>query len=129
VVVEARERSGALITADLALEEGRDVFACPGQITSTLAAGTNALLKLGATPLTSAADVLEAFGIEAEAKAAAEVSEEARVLLERLEREPAGVDELCRATCVSAEGLAVALAELELAGLVTEAEGRYRTVR
>ena len=127
VVVEARERSGALITADLALEEGRDVFACPGQITSSLAAGTNALLKLGATPLTSSADILEAFGIEPAIKAAAEVSDEARVLLERLEREPASVDELCRATGVSAEDLAVALAELELAGLVSEAEGRYRT--
>src|SRR5881398_606268 len=64
VVVEARERSGALITADFALEEGREVFACPGEITSALSAGTNALLRLGATPLTSAADVLEMFGID-----------------------------------------------------------------
>src|SRR6266487_1872926 len=65
VVVEARERSGALITADLALEEGREVFAVPGEITSSLSAGTNALLKLGASPLTGAADVLACFGIEA----------------------------------------------------------------
>src|SRR5438045_8170751 len=57
VVVEARERSGALITADLALEEGREVFAVPGEITSSLSAGTNDLLKLGASPLTRAADV------------------------------------------------------------------------
>ena len=63
VVVEARERSGALITADLALEEGREVFAVPGEITSALSAGTYALLRTGATALTSAADVLEAFGI------------------------------------------------------------------
>src|SRR5205823_10800103 len=63
VVVEAREASGALITADLALEEGREVFACPGEITSSLSAGTNALLRLGATPLTRAADVLESFGL------------------------------------------------------------------
>ena len=52
VVVEARERSGALITADLALEEGREVFAVPGEITSALSAGSNALLRLGATPCT-----------------------------------------------------------------------------
>ncbi len=45
VVVEARERSGALITADFALEEGRDVLAVPGEITSALSAGTNALLR------------------------------------------------------------------------------------
>jgi DNA processing protein len=56
VVVEARERSGALITADLALEEGREVFAVPGEITSALSAGTNALLRIGATVLTSPAD-------------------------------------------------------------------------
>ncbi len=64
VVVEARERSGALITADLALEEGREVLAVPGEITSALSQGANALLRLGATPVTCAADVLEAIGIE-----------------------------------------------------------------
>jgi DNA processing protein len=63
VVVEARERSGALIVADLALEEGREVQAVPGPITSALSKGTNALLRLGATPVTGAADVLEAIGI------------------------------------------------------------------
>ena len=68
VVVEARERSGALITADLALEEGREVLACPGEITSALSAGTNALLRLGATPLTRVEDVLEVFGLEADGR-------------------------------------------------------------
>src|SRR5207237_3053088 len=63
VVVEARGRSGALITADLALEEGREVFAVPGEITSRLSEGTNALLRLGAAPVTSADDVLEAIGV------------------------------------------------------------------
>ena len=72
VVVEARERSGALITADLALEEGREVFTVPGEISSALSAGTNALLKLGATPLTAASDVLQEFGIEEAAAGAAE---------------------------------------------------------
>ena len=64
VVVEARERSGALITADFALEEGRDVFAVPGEITSSLSAGSNALLKLGAIPLLEADDVLATLGVE-----------------------------------------------------------------
>src|SRR5207253_5817059 len=63
VVVEARERSGALITADLALEEGREVFAVPGEITSSLSDGTNGLLRLGAIAVTSAADILEAIGV------------------------------------------------------------------
>src|SRR5213075_1291950 len=66
IVIEARERSGALITADFALDEGREVFAVPGEITSSLSAGANALLRLGATPLTSATDVLEVFGLESQ---------------------------------------------------------------
>ena len=65
VIVEARERSGALITADFALEDGREVFAVPGEITGTLATGTNRLLRQGATPLTSADDVLDVFGLAA----------------------------------------------------------------
>ncbi|HEY5100718.1 MAG TPA: DNA-processing protein DprA [Gaiellaceae bacterium] len=117
VVVEARERSGALITADLALEEGRDVFAVPGEITSALSAGTNGLLKLGASPLTSATDVLHSFGIEAEAP------KERSPLLELL---PATADELVRATGRAASEIARELVELELAGRVVVYEGMYR---
>ncbi len=117
VVVEARERSGALITADLALEEGREVFAVPGEITSALSAGTNGLLKLGASPLTSAADVLHSFGIEAEAP------KERSPLLELL---PATADELVRATGREASEIARELVELELAGRVVVYEGMYR---
>jgi DNA processing protein len=118
IVVEARERSGALITADFALEEGREVFAVPGEITSALSAGTNALLRLGATPLTSPADVLEALGIEVEQAVA-----ESHPLLELL---PATVDELVRRSSLSAGKVAGALAELELAGLAEEGDGIYR---
>jgi DNA processing protein len=118
VAVEARERSGALITTDLALEEGREVFAVPGEITSSLSAGTNALLKLGAAPLTSSADVLASFGIEP-----APVQSEGSPLLELL---PASADELVRRTGLGADEVARALVKLELAGLVTAADGFYR---
>ena len=65
VIVEARSRSGALITVDLAMEIGRPIYAVPGEITSALSEGTNDLLRHGwATALTSALDVLEALGIE-----------------------------------------------------------------
>jgi DNA processing protein len=119
VVVEARERSGALITADLALEEGREVFAVPGEITSALSAGTNALLKLGAAPLTSAADVLASFGIEPEPEAALESSP----LLDLL---PASADELVRQTGLPAAEVATALVELELEGRAVAHDGVYR---
>ena len=123
VVVEARERSGALITADLALDEGRDVLAVPGEITSAFSAGTNALLKLGAAPCTGAADVLEVFGLTQEARAAPKVSEQAAKVLAAL---PAGADDVARVTGLEAPTVAVALAELELAGLATEGDGLFR---
>jgi DNA processing protein len=120
IVVEARERSGALISADFALVEGREVFAVPGEITSSLSAGTNALLRLGATPLTGAADVLESLGIEAAARPAA-----THPFLELL---PATADEVARATGLSAGEVAAALAELELSGLAAEGDGLFRAL-
>jgi DNA processing protein len=129
VVVEARERSGALITADFALEAGREVFAVPGEITSSLSSGTNALLRLGATPLTAAADVLEALGIEAAVPREAAVGETAARVLAALSTEAAAVDELVGTTGLDAAAVATALAELELAGTVAEADGLYRGVR
>jgi DNA processing protein len=130
VVVEARERSGALITADFALEEGREVFAVPGEITSALSVGSNALLRLGATPLTGSGDVLEALGIErAEAVADPHVSEAARQVLGLVRDTPAGADELVSRASLEAGAVSVALTELELAGLVAAADGVYRAVR
>ncbi len=129
VVVEARERSGALITADLALEEGREVFAVPGEITSALSAGANALLKLGAAPLTAAADVLASFGIAPEpAVDGAEVGGTAGRLLSLVREAPAGADELARRAGLDAGEVARALVELELAGHVSATDGLYRSI-
>ena len=127
-MVEARERSGALITADLALEEGREVFAVPGEITSALSAGTNALLKLGASPLTCAEDLLSCFGLEAAEPPGAAPSGDAARVLAALRESAAGADELTRATGLPASGVARALVELELDGRVIAADGVYRPV-
>ncbi|TML51129.1 MAG: DNA-protecting protein DprA [Actinobacteria bacterium] len=129
VIVEARERSGALITADFALEDGREVFAVPGEITGSLATGTNRLLRQGATPLTSAEDVLELFGLAAsQRRQAPSVGANAGAVLGQLAEGAATADELARATGLEPGPLAAALAELELVGLATEAAGRYRGV-
>jgi len=129
VIVEARERSGALITADFALEDGREVFAVPGEITGSLATGTNRLLRQGATPLTSAEDVLELFGLAAsQRRQAPSVGANAGAVLGQLADGAATADELARATGLEPGPLAAALAELELVGLATEAAGRYRGV-
>jgi DNA processing protein len=126
VVVEARERSGALITADFALEDGREVLAVPGEITSALSAGTNALLRLGAAPVLSSQDVLDAFGLEAAPHSAVEVSEVAGAVLAVLAEVPAGMDGLVRATALTPAEVAGAVTELELAGRVTSDGGVYR---
>jgi DNA processing protein len=127
VVVEARARSGALITADLALEEGREVFAVPGEITSALSEGTNDLIRLGATPLRHAEDVLESFGLVRANEQPVDVGAAAGAILARLREGAASADELARATSLPAGELGAALMELELAGAVSEGEGIYRT--
>lgn len=126
VIVEARERSGALITADFALEEGREVLAVPGEITSALSAGTNALLRLGATPVTCAGDVLELFGIALTEPDATPLEPAAAKLLERLRDGALTADELVRASGVDPAHASAALIELELARRVALEDGVYR---
>jgi DNA processing protein len=126
VVVEARERSGALITADFALELGREVFAVPGEITSDLSAGTNDLLRQGAAPLLSAGDVLGALGLEPEPPERPDVSEAAAVVLGLLAEGARDVDELTRLARLPSSEVSAALIELELAGLAAVSDGVYR---
>jgi DNA processing protein len=127
VVVEAREKSGALITADFALEQNRSVFAVPGEITSALSRGTNMLIRDGAAPLTCSQDVLDELGLSA-TQTAIQLGPAAEALLERLMERPWTADELARATRLDPPHLAASLIELELAGVVAEAAGVYRAV-
>ena len=127
VVVEARERSGALITADLALEEGREVLAVPGEITCALSHGTNALLRLGAVPVTCSDDVLEAIGIEPAAKPEDEPPPGTpRSVLAAIDGGAQTADDIAHATGLAADAVAAALTELELAALVRASAGVYR---
>jgi DNA processing protein len=126
VVVEARERSGALITADFALELGRDVFAVPGEITSALSAGTNDLLRQGAAPLLSAGDVLEALGLEPAARQLPPLSPAGSQVLRLLADGARDADDLARGSGRTTAEVAAVLVELELAGVASEADGLYR---
>ena len=127
VVVEARERSGALITADLALEEGRDVLAVPGEITSRLSRGTNHLLRLGAAPVTCVGDVFRVLGLSPPARpirAALDARlEQVRAVVADA---PAAADEIARRVGLAPGIVAATLAELELLGIIDESEGLYR---
>jgi DNA processing protein len=126
IVVEARSRSGALITADLAMEEGREVLAVPGEITSALSDGTNELLRNGAGLVRGTEDVLQLFGLVKPDAPQPELGATAELVLDSLRDEPASADELARKTGLRAGELGAALAELELAGAVSEGEGVYR---
>ena len=128
VVVEARERSGALITADFALDGGREVLVVPGEITSALSAGTNTLLRLGATPVTCAGDVLEAVGL-APVVETPPVDGLGATVLAAVAARAGGVDEIARACGLGAGAVAATLVDLELAGRVIQEDGVYRPLR
>ncbi len=132
IVVEAAARSGALITARLALELGRDVFAVPGSPWLAGSEGANALLKDGALPLTDAADLLLSLGIDpgaARTDDPALTGDAARVVA-AVRRDPANVDLIAARCGLAASVAARLLGELELAGMVVrDGSGRFVSAR
>jgi DNA processing protein len=126
VVVEARERSGALITVDFALEQGRDVLVVPGEITSSLSAGVNALLRHGAAPALCADDVLNAIGVVAAVPVRLEPMGPAGEVLAAVRSAPASADEIARVVSLPAAEVAALLTGLELDGLIEQGDGAYR---
>lgn len=126
VVVEAASRSGALITADFALEQGTPVLAVPGWPGAEMSAGSNALLRSGAALCEGADDVVAEVPGRAWAQpgeAVAVPSGPAAAVLAELAREPAGVDGLALATGLAHAEVAVALAALEIEGRIAREHG------
>ncbi len=135
VVVEAPPESGALLTADLAVDQGRDVFAVPGNITSKTSLGTNRLIQHGAKLVIGAEDILDELNLtrttvetrlEVRAAAPANASEEA--LLHHLSDEPRHIDDLCQLVCLPITQVSSTLAIMELKGLVRRLEGMQYTL-
>ncbi len=133
LVVEAALQSGSLITARLANEQGREVFALPGSIHSPLAKGCHALIKQGAKLVESAADILEELQLAATPPAvlaAAELDPGMARLLAQLGFEPTDLDTLCARCGVGADVVSALLLKLELQGLIaTLPGGQYQRVR
>lgn len=129
VVVEARPQSGALKTADCALEQGRHVLAVPGPITSETSLGCNRFIQQGSKPVLRAEDILEELGLApAETGAVAreppdDLGPLERALWERLSGEPAHVDQLVAATRADARTVLGVLTGMEMRGLVTARPG------
>jgi DNA processing protein len=128
IVVEAGEQSGALITADFAADQGRDVFAVPGSIFQRSSRGANRLICDGAQPALSAADVLEALNLTAvtehvEAQMLFPTDATEALLLEGLSEEPTHIDEVGRASGLPISTVSSTLALMELKGLVRQVGG------
>jgi len=130
VVVEARARSGALITADHALDLGRDVVAVPGAAGSSAAAGTNGLIKAGAGLVEDEVDLSAWLGVDPPAASEPPADPAARAVLERLSGRPAYADDIASAADLGPGAAAALLSRLEIDGwLARDASGRYTLAR
>jgi DNA processing protein len=121
IVVEAPEKSGALITARLAAEQGREVFAIPGPVTSPNTAGPSHLIKMGAKLVFRVEDILEELGIETkkeEKKSVKAENPEEEAILGLIEREARNFDEIVRETGFDSGKVASLISLLEIKGKV-----------
>ena len=136
LVMEARERSGSLITADLALEQGKDVYALPGPVTSRLSQGCHGLLRQGAGILISPQDLLEELGVGSQQTE--QKSDKIKKVLENHENVvysclglfPKGICDLTEETGLRVQELMDCLITLEIKGYIREiSKNHYIKVR
>jgi len=133
LVVEAKAKSGALITADFALEQGRDVFAVPGPINSATSEGTNNLIRQGACLVSGIEDILTEYGIDngsieisgQDGGPARKIEAEEEVLLKALGNEPIHRDVLQRQLGWESGQLSARLLKFELEGLIRALPGNH----
>jgi DNA processing protein len=125
LVTEAGDTSGALITAHMALEQNREVFAIPGSILSPASRGTNHLIQEGAKLVRDYTDILEELNLttvarQIEMREILPESDTESLLLKQLSAEPTHIDEVCRSSGLPAATVSSTLAMMELKGLVKQ---------
>ena len=125
LVVEAGDASGAMITARLALEQNREVFATPGSILSPTSRGTNHLIQEGAKLVRNYTDILEELNLtvvarQMEMKEVIPASDTESLLLKQLSAEPIHIDEVCRSSGLPVSTVTSTLTMMELKGLVKQ---------
>lgn len=132
VVVEAAEKSGALITADFALEQGRDVMAVPGNVVSPLSRGTHRLIKQGARLIEGAGDVLDELGLDkifplpdTDKTVKLKMSREEEKIYHLLSLEPISLDALINNSGLVPQKVMAALMYLEIKGLTKQMPGKF----
>lgn len=132
IVVEAGKRSGTLITVNQALEQGRDVFAIPGNITSALSQGVNELLKNGAFPLTEIEDILFNLGINKNTSTYDNIKNniydellpDEKIIYNCISSKPISIDEIVIKTNLKIQTIQYNLTMLELKGVVQKLAGQ-----
>jgi DNA processing protein len=131
VIVEATHKSGSLITARLAAEQGREVFAVPGSITSFKSMGTHRLIKQGAKLVEHVDDIIEELNIArpipsiaAKEEPTISLTPEEKKIIDELSPYPVHIDRLVRHLSLSAAQVSSLLLQLELKGLVTQSPGK-----
>lgn len=135
IVVEAGERSGARITANFAVEQGREVFAVPGNIFSPQSKGTNQLIREGAHPLLAPEDLLEVLNLSMvtehqKARIVLPANAVEAAIFEVLGHEPVHVDQIGQQAKLPIEQISATLTLMELKGMVRQVGGmRYVIVR
>lgn len=132
IVIEATLKSGSLITARAALEAGRDVYAVPGAINTPLSEGPNNLIKMGATPVTCASDIMEIKTIKSKTTSPSlqtyePRNEQERVVLSFMGAQPIQIDEIARVCILPVEKISSTITLLEMKGIIRHEGGCYYT--
>jgi DNA processing protein len=131
LVVEAAEKSGALITANQALEQGREVLAIPGSVESKFSYGANDLIKQGAVPVTSVDDIMDNFGwhksdvISRPDRDLSILTADERTFFGHISVQPVHIDELSRKLGLSPARMSELLLNLEIKGFIMRKPGNY----
>lgn len=135
IVIEARKKSGAIITANLAAEQGRDVFVVPVQFENPLSEGINALIEDGAKVITCADDILKEnfhvsskninINIKESPKKSINIPENFRFILDKMGNRKVHIDELRNLTKMPIYKLSVELSKMELKGFINKFPGKF----
>jgi len=128
IVVEAGEKSGALITAEFAAEQGREVFAVPGSILAAQSTGTNRLIEQGARPLLKMSEILDVLQLNRlpemrETRKSMPASENEKKILDYLKQDPLHIDIICEMTGLPVNEVSATLTMMELKGMVNSLGG------